>query len=299
MLLALAANAVIAVAKLLAGLASGSAGLLAEAAHSIADTTNQSFLLVSIRLSRREPTASRPFGYGRERYLWTFMAAMGMFLAGSIFAVGFGIFELLRGEGGTERFLVAYAVLALSFAAEGTSWLRAVRQTRKEAGEAGMPAPRYARESRDPNVKMVLFEDTAALIGVAVAAAGVGLDQITGRDFWDPLAAVLIGLLLVGVAVGMGRDAKHMLIGASARPEERSLLERVIEEPPEVLSVQELLTMVLGPKALLVAARIDLEDRTDAGRIEEVCNQIDRRLREALPDVTEVFLDATPGRDRT
>lgn len=96
----------------------------------------------------------------------------------------------------------------------------------------------------------------------------------------------------------MGRDAKPMLIGASARLEERSLLERVIEEPPEVVSVQELLTMVLGPKALLVTARIDLEDRVDAGRIEEVCNQIDRRLREALPEVTEVFLDATPGRDR-
>lgn len=297
-LVALTANAVIAVAKLLAGFATSSAGMLAEAAHSLADTTNQAFLLLSIRLGRREPTVSRPFGYGQERYLWTFMAAVGMFLAGSIFAIGFGVFELLRGEGETKGFLIAYAVLALSFAAEGTSWLRAVRQTRKEASEAGKPALRYARESRDPNVKMVLFEDTAALIGLTLAAAGIALDQLTGSVFWDPLASVLIGLVLVSVAVAMGRDAKHMLIGSAARPEERELLERVIEEPAEVVSVRELLTMVLGPKALLVAARIDLEDRVDAWRIEELCSQIDHRLRDALPDVTEVFLDATPGRDR-
>jgi cation diffusion facilitator family transporter len=295
-LIALAANAFIAVAKLAGGLLSGSAAMFAEAAHSLADTTNQAFLLVSIQLGKREPTPDRPFGHGQERYLWTFMAAVGMFLAGAIFAIGFGGIELATGGGESEGFLVAYAVLAISFAAEGTSWLRAFRQTRGEAREAGKPIMRYARESRDPNVKMVLFEDSAALIGVALATIGIALNEITGLTFWDPAASVAIGLLLVSVAFWMGRDAKHLLIGSAALPEERDALEHAIEDFDEVDEVKELLTMVLGPNAMLVAARVDLRDDIDAGHVEKVSTEIDNRLREVVPDVTEVFLDATPGR---
>ncbi len=294
-LIALGANALIAVAKLGGGLLSGSAAMFAEAAHSLADTTNQGFLLVSIQLGKREPTPDRPFGFGQERYLWTFMAAVGMFLAGAIFAIGFGGFELATGGGESEGFLVAYAVLGISFLAEGTSWVRAFRQTRGEAREAGKPLWRFARESRDPNVKMVLFEDTVALIGIALAATGIALNELTGLVLWDPMASVLIGLLLVSVAFWMGRDAKHMLIGSAALPEEREALERTIEAYDEVVEVEELLTMVLGPSALLVTARLDLRDDIDAERIERISTDIDERLREVVPDVTEVFLDATPG----
>ena len=295
-LVALAANAVIAVAKLGGGLLSGSAGMLAEAAHSLADTTNQGFLLVSIHLGKREPTPARPFGFGQERYLWTFMAAIGMFLAGSIFAVGFGTYELIGGQGETSEFIVAYVVLAASFCAEGTSWTRAFRQTRREAREADKPLLRYVRESRDPNVKMVLFEDSVALVGVLIATAGIALNQATGLTFFDPTASILIGLLLISVAFWMARDAKHLLIGSAALPEERQALEEAIESYQEVVEVKELLTMVLGPSAVLVAARVDLRDDIDADRIERVSTQIEERLREVVPDVTEVFLDATPGR---
>lgn len=295
-LVALTANGLIAVAKLAGGLMSGSAAMFAEAAHSLADTTNQAFLLVSIQLGKREPTPERPFGFGQERYLWTFMAAVGMFLAGAVFAIGFGSIELAAGGGENEGFVVAYVVLGISFLAEGTSWLRAFRQTRGEAREAGKPLWRYARESRDPNVKMVLFEDTVALIGIGLATAGIALNEFTGLAFWDPTASVLIGLLLVTVAFWMGRDAKHMLIGSAALPEEREALEREIEDFVEVVEVEELLTMVLGPNALLVAARVDLRDDVDAERIERISTEIDQRLHEVVPDVTEVFLDATPGR---
>jgi cation diffusion facilitator family transporter len=295
-LVALTANALIAIAKLGGGLLSGSAAMFAEAAHSLADTTNQAFLLVSIQLGKREPTAARPFGYGQERYLWTFMAAVGMFLAGAIFAIGFGGVELATGGGESEGFAAAYIVLAISFAAEGTSWVRAFRQTRSEARDAGKPLLRYARESRDPNVKMVLFEDSAALIGVALATVGIALNELTGLTVFDPAASVLIGLLLVSVACWMGRDAKHLLIGSAALPEEREALEHAIEEYDEVERVEELLTMVLGPNAVLVAARVDLRNDIDADRVEKVSTEIDERLREVVPDVTEVFLDATPGR---
>ena len=295
-LTALVANAAIALAKLFGGLASGSTAMLAEAAHSLADTTNQAFLLVSIQLGKREPSPNRPFGHGQERFLWTFMAAVGMFLAGATFAIGYGTYELIKGgeEGG---YAIAYAVLGLSFLAEGVSWLRALRQTRSEAHEAGLPLLRYARESRDPNVKMVLFEDSAALVGVALAAFGVGLHQLTGSPTFDASASILIGLLLVSVAVFMGRDAKHLLVGSSARPEEREIIERTIEEFGEVDEVLQLLTMALGPNSLLVAARIDLSDGLDSEQVERVSNEIDGKLRQTVPDVTEVFLDATARAD--
>jgi cation diffusion facilitator family transporter len=296
-LIALAANAVIAVAKLGGGLLSGSAAMFAEAAHSLADTTNQGFLLASIKLGRREPTPERPFGFGQERYLWTFVAAVGMFLAGAIFAIGFGSAQLASGGGETEGFLVAYVVLAISFVAEGTSWRRALRQTRSEAREARKSLLQYVRDSRDPNVKMVLFEDSAALVGVAVATLGIALNELTGRTVFDPAASVVIGCLLVSVAFWMGRDARHLLIGSAALPEERAAIERAIEDYDEVAAVKELLTLVLGPNALLVAARIDLRDDVEGDRVEQVSTEIDDRLREIVPDVTEVFLDATPARE--
>ena len=148
-LIALASNATVAVVKAIGGLMSGSTAMLAEAAHSIADTSNQAFLLVSIKLSSRDPSPDQPFGYGQMRFLWTFLAAVGMFLAGAVFAIGYGVYQLLKQEE-QNGFLIAYITLAISFAAEGASWLRALRQVRSEAGEAGLPLLRYVRGSRDP-----------------------------------------------------------------------------------------------------------------------------------------------------
>jgi cation diffusion facilitator family transporter len=273
---------------------SGSAAMYAEAAHSLADTTNQSFLLYSIGLSERPPDPAHPFGSGRERFLWTFVAAVGTFLAGAIFAIGWGVYELVNPPGGETEFVIPFAVLGLSLITEGVSWLRALRQTRREAGREKLGYLEYVRLSRDPNVKMVLFEDSAALIGIVLAAIGIGLQAITGVEFWDPAASVAIGILLIGVAFWMARDARYMLVGASARPDERARLEAALNSFPEVEEVRELLTLTLGPNALLVAARIDLADGLDADRIERVSDEIDARLREVVPDVSEVFVDATP-----
>lgn len=292
--IALASNATIAIAKIFAGVASGSAAMFAEAAHSLADTTNQTFLLISISLADRPPDEGHPFGAGRERFLWTFVAAVGTFLAGSVFAIGWGIYELVKPPGGETNYLVPFAVLGLSLITEGFSWLRALRQTRAEARRERLSHGDYVRMSRDPNVKMVLFEDSAALIGIALAAVGIGLQAITGVELWDPVASVAIGVLLIGVAFWMARDARHMLVGAAARPDERLALERALIEFPEVQEVRELLTLILGPNALLVAARIDLADGLEADRIERVSDEIDARLREVVPDVSEVFVDATP-----
>jgi cation diffusion facilitator family transporter len=294
-IIALAANAVIAVVKLAGGLVSGSTALLAEAAHSLADTVNQTFLLGSISLAGREPTEAQPFGHGQQRYIWTFMAAVSMFVAGATFAVGYGVIELVRGGGESGGFGIAWITLAIAVLAEGTSWVRALRQTRREAREGGLPLWRHVRESRDPNVKMVLFEDSAALVGVAIAAGGIALHQITGAAAFDAGASILIGVLLIGVAAWMARDTAPPLAGASATPRERARIEEVIEGHDGVAGLLELLTMVLGPNALLVAARIDLEDELRGDEVEQVASRLDDAIREAVPDVTEVFLDATPS----
>jgi cation diffusion facilitator family transporter len=297
-LIALVANAVVAVAKLAAGLVSGSTAMLAEAAHSLADTVNQAFLLASIRLAKRDPTEEQPFGHGRQRFIWTFLAAVGMFVAGATFAVGYGIAQIVRGGEAEGSAAIVWATLFVAAAADGISWLRAARQTRAEARAAGKSWRRHIRETRDPNVKMVLYEDTAALVGVLIAATGIGLAQATGRPFWDPLASILVGLLLIVVASAMARDTAHLLAGASATPDERERIERVIAEHEGVSEIVELLTMVLAPNALLVAARIDVDDELRGDELERVASELDDALRDAVPDVTEVFLDATPGKTR-
>jgi cation diffusion facilitator family transporter len=291
-LLALIANAAVALAKLAGGLISGSAAMLAEAAHSVADTTNQGFLLVSIGLAVREPTPDQPFGYGRLRFLWTFIAAIAMFTAGAVFAIGYGVYELTSSSE-SGGYVIAYATLAVSLIAEGASWIRAIHQTRTEAGHAQTPLLRYVRESRDPNVKMVLFEDTAAMVGIVLAFAGILAHQLTGSAVFDAAASIAVGGLLVGVAAWMAHDTAELLVGAAARPGERAALDRALEEFHEVERVLEVLTMVLGPNSLLVAARVDFADGLEEDGIERVSEAIEHRLREVVPDVTEVFLDAT------
>ncbi|HEX4718125.1 MAG TPA: cation diffusion facilitator family transporter [Thermoleophilaceae bacterium] len=291
-LVAIASNATIFLTKAVGGVMSGSSALLAEAAHSLADTTNQCFLLFSLKQAERARDETHPFGHGQERFLWAFMAAMFMFVGGAVFAVGYGIKELLSG-GEKGSFTVAWVVLGISAVAEIVSWVRAMRQTRAEAAETGLPFIQYVRESRDPTAKAVVFEDSAAVVGLVIAAVGIGLHQLTGQSAWDALAAVLVGLLLMVTAVSLGRDIRGLLTGEAARPAEREQIERVLNEADEVEHVFELLTMVLGPSALLVAARIDLKDAMTAEEIERASNRLANAVREAVPDVREVFLDPT------
>lgn len=297
-LIALAANAVIAVAKAIGGVTTGSSAMLAETAHSIADTVDQALMLVSLKLGEREPDEEHPFGYGKERFFWTFLVAVIIFLAGAIFSIGDGVMRLLASsEKESGSFWINYVILAFAGAAEGTSFARALRQTRKGAKEAGLGLIEFVRVSKEPTTKTVFSEDAVAVAGVVIAFGGLVLQQITGNHRFDAGAAVLIGLLLVYVAYALGRDVKGLLIGESARPDERERLREAIRRHEEVVDVIELRTMYVGPRSLLVAARIDLADSVHSQRIEQLSNEIDAELHEVLPDVDQVFLDATPGRD--
>lgn len=287
------ANAILAVTKLAAGLLAGSSAMLAEGAHSIADTLNQSFLFASLRRSERPPDPRHPFGYGNERYIWSLLAAFGIFVAGA----GFSIFEgilTMTGHGGTGTAVwLAYAVLALAAVLEGTSWLRALYQARKETRENGRDLVEHVRRSPDLTFKTALLEDGAAMIGLALAAGGLVLRQITGSDFWDGLASVLIGLLLAVLALLIGKESTGLLIGRAADPDAQREIRAEILGAPGVTGVDELLTMHFGPEQLLVAAKVNFSDAISADQAEDVAEEIDRRLRERLPIVRHVFLDPT------
>jgi len=293
-LIALAANAAIAVVKAIAGVLSGSAAMMAEAAHSVADTSNQGLLLTSLRLGSRPPDEQYPFGHGKDRFFWSFLAAVVIFLAGAVFSIGQGVLELTSG-GSEGTYWPVYATLAFAFVAEGISLLRAVRQTRGEARERRVPWRAFVRETTEPTAKTVVAEDTVAVIGVVIAAIGVGLHQLTGNAAWDAAAALAVGVLLVFVAYRLGSNFRALLIGAGARPGDTRRIRAVLESDPNVDEVLDLRTMYVGPRSLLVAARIDLADGgLDAEAIEQLSTSLDDRLQRAVPDVQEVFLDPTP-----
>ena len=296
-IVAMAANAGIGVMKLVAGLLTGSAAMLSEAAHSVADTVTEVLLLTALKRSDREPDRDHPFGYGKERFFWALIAAVSIFASGAVFAAYEGIATML-GEGAEQtRPWVAYTVLAVSFALEGTSWVQAVRQLRSEARKDETTPLKWLRATDDPTVKTVFFEDSAALIGLLLALAGVGLHQLTGSGFWDGLASLLIAVLLTGVAYILGGTNKGLLIGRQADQRLVFALRDALAERAEVEQVVDLLTMMVGTDKVLLCARLDFDDALDAASLERACAAIDADLRERFSDLSDIFLEPVPRTD--
>lgn len=297
-LFALAANVAIALVKLAGGLIGGSSALLAEAVHSLADTANQGLLLVSLRLGDNPADAEHPFGHGKERFFWAFVVSVSIFVGGGLLSIGEGVLSLV-GEPGEVSFALTLGVLLFSLLAEGVALVRAIRHLGTEARHAGKPFLAFVRETKDPTPKVVLFEDSAAVVGVVIALTGVTLAHVTGSHIWDGGAAVAIGVLLVVTGFELGRDTKRLLIGEAAAPEERQALREAIESHPHVAELVELLTMHVGPASILVAARVHFREGIDSASLERLADELGARMREQVPDVTQVFLDPTPGRGRS
>lgn len=290
-LIAGSANVFVGVIKLIAGIMTGSSAMLAEAAHSAADTLNQAFLLLSVHRGERAADARHPFGYGQERYFWSLLAAFGIFVAGAGFSIFEGVLALRRGGG--ENPLVAYVALAVSGVAEGSSLVRVLIQLRSQARRGNSDILDQVRDSPDTTVKATLFEDSAAMIGLVLAALGLALRQVTGSPVWDGAASVAIGGLLVAVAVRLALDSRDYLIGRAASPEELSMIRAEIEDSAGVDAVVDLRTMYLGPDHLIVAARVAFDDGISADRAEDVADAVDRRLASRLSLTPHVFLDPT------
>jgi cation diffusion facilitator family transporter len=288
------ANVVVGLAKVAAGIISGSSAMLAEAAHSAADTLNQVFLLTSLHQAERPADPDHPFGHGQERYFWSLLAAFGIFIAGAGFSIFEGLLALTRSH--NEKPLAAYVTLAVAFVAEGTSLARAFWQVHGEARGRREEVLDHVKSSPDITVKVALFEDSAAVVGLILAALGVGLGQLTGSPVWDGAASIAIGVLLVAVAIKLGMDSRKLLIGRAADSDVQQLIREEIESLPGVDALLELLTMHMGPDSLIVAARVALDDELVADQAEDLADEIDRRLSEMLPLQLNVFIDPTQTR---
>ncbi|MFI9543938.1 cation diffusion facilitator family transporter [Streptomyces sp. NPDC052016] len=284
-LVALTANLIIAVAKAAGGLLAASPALLSEAAHSVADSLNEVFLLAALRRSRRPADRRHPFGYGKERFFWSLLAAVGIFVMGGCFSFFQGL-EALRtgGEEELQGYVAGLIVLAVALLAEGLSLVRALHQVRREGGAAGL---------RDPALRTVVAEDGTAVLGVTLAAAGMVLHMVTGQVVWEASASLAIGALLVYVAYGLGREARDQLIGEAADPETGGRIQALLAAQPEIDSVEALFTMKTGIDSVLVAARVDLVPGLDSERVEEVAVRIKRSIAGAVPAAHQVFLDVT------
>jgi len=287
------ANLAIAVAKAVAGVLSGSAAVLAEAAHSVADTLTEVLLFVALRRGSRPADEDHPFGHGKSAYLWALLAATGTLVLGAGFAVSQGIRTIMAGSQEQGHYTVAYVVLAISFVLEGTSLLRAVRQLRRGAAQYRVTVLRFLRRTPDTTVKAVTAEDSAALVGLVLAALGLGLTQLTGSPIPDGVASILIGVLLAVVAMLLVRTNVSLIVGQSPSARLRDGIREEIESLSDVTRVLEVMAMFLGPESMLVAARVDFAETSVTG-LAASADEAERRLRARYPVITHVFLDPTP-----
>ncbi|GIH09640.1 cation diffusion facilitator transporter [Rhizocola hellebori] len=286
------ANLAIALAKVVAGVLSGSAAMLSEAAHSFADTTTEVLLYVALRRGARPADESHPFGHGRSAFVWALLAALFTFVAGGGFAVTHGVNTILNGEAPGNP-TVSYIVLAIAFVLESVSLTQSVRQTRRAARRWRTPSLRFLRLTSDTTLKAIVLEDVAALIGLVIAGAGIGASHASGNSFWDGLASVLIGLLLLVVAVVLARANISLLIGQAMPLEARDGVLAILRATPHVNAVYELYTQQLGIGNVLVAARVGFVDTVTAGDVQRACELGEQSLRAAFPTIKQVFLDPT------
>jgi cation diffusion facilitator family transporter len=291
-LIALAANIVIAIAKLVSGLISGSTALLAESAHSLADATNEVLLGISLRRAAAPADDRHPLGHGRERFLWAFMAAIASFLIGGCFSIGMAIRQLARSEM-TGNTTAAWIVLVIAFAGDGFSLVQSLRQARSEADARGRKVWFHLLRSSDPTVRAVVVEDGAALIGIVIAAVGLLLSHQLKSGRPDAIASLLIGLLMAVTAFGLARPLADFLVGKSLAPELLEEIRAVIAADRAVAETLSLQAVYIGPEEVVVAAKIRPSPGLTTEELGRAMDDLDHALRETSPFVADVYIDVT------
>jgi cation diffusion facilitator family transporter len=286
---ALAANLGIAIAKFAAFLVTGSASMLAEAVHSVADTGNETLLLIGRGRSRRARTAEHPFGFGRERYFYGFVVAVMLFTVGAAFSIYDGVHKILT-PGHLDSPVVAYVVLGLSMVLEGLSLRTAIREA-NEVRQKGHGWRQFVHATKTPELPVVLLEDTAALIGLCFAFLGVLLSQLTGNAQWDGVGSVGVGVLLACAAFIVGYETKSLLIGESASEESAAQIVAAIEAGPEQFRLIHLRTSHIGPDNLLVAGKIGVPGELTAVELTAGIDAVEKRIRAAVPIAETIYLE--------
>ncbi|MBI5641506.1 MAG: cation transporter [Nitrospirae bacterium] len=292
---ALIGNALITVLKFAVALVTRSSAMMAEAFHSMADMGNQALLIVGIKRSSRPPDERHPFGYGKEQYFWSFIVAVMLFLMGAVFSIYEGVNKLFHPHE-VERIYLIYIILGISLLIEGLSITFALKEFLKQKGDISVWEA--LEESKDPNLVVVLVEDGAALLGLVIALSGAALVQITGRTVFDAVASIMIGGILALIAFFLANEMRKLLIGESACAANLSLIKDAVCQYPEVVEIGEVLTMHLGPDNILLAMDIDFDDRIPAGELEVVIDGIEQRIRECVPQVKKIFIEANGVKDK-
>ncbi len=290
--IALTANVVVAAAKLAAGLVTGSSAMLAEAVHSTADSINELLLGVSLRRSRRAPDARHPFGHGRERFLWAFFAAISSFIVGGCVAIALAIHDLSHGSE-LDRLGVAGIVLVVAALADGTSLVQTLRQARRDARTWGVPTVVYLRETSDPTLRAIAVEDSTALVGVALAAAGLLVPALGGPAVFDALASLAIGVLLAATAVGLARPLADLLIGKSIPSARLEQAYAILSAAPGIDEVLTVHAVHVGTQEAILAAKVNPSPGQTVADLARLLDELDGRLRRELPEIGEVFIDVT------
>jgi cation diffusion facilitator family transporter len=294
--IAFAANALVAVAKSVAAAITGSASMLAEAAHSWADTVNQVLLLVADRRSKRRPDASHPLGHGREAYVWSMFAALGLFAAGAAVSITHGVQELLSPpEEEGSGFVAAYVVLAIAFLLEGASFVQAFRQTSREAETVDRDVLEHALHTSDPTLRAVFAEDSAALLGILIAFLGILLHQVTGNPAPDAIGSILVGVLLAVIAIVLIDRNRRFLVGMEASPQVIEAARQRLAAMPAVDDVGYLHMEFVGPRQVYLVASVDLAGDETEGRVADRLRALEHELESDDAVVEAVLTVSRPG----
>ena len=286
---ALAANFLIAVAKYGAAFFTGSSAMMSEAIHSTVDCGNEVLLLIGVHRSKRPPDESHPFGYGMEVYFWSLLMAVMLFALGAGASLLDGIHQIRHPEH-IHKVWVSYCVLGFAALAEGTSWSISLRSLRRS--QKGKRLYAAIRRSKDPSVFAVLFEDSAALLGICAAALGIGLSELTGHPFWDGAGSLVIAALLALAGLLLARECHGLLTGESALPELREDIVQRVTHRPGIAKLGQFATLQIGPEAVLVTLSLDFEDHLSSSDVERIVSDIERELKGRHQQIARLFVEA-------
>ena len=286
---ALAGNTAIAATKFAAAFFTGSAAMLSEAIHSVVDTGNQLLLLWGLRRAAKPPSARHPFGYGLQLYFYTFVVAVLIFGVGAVISLVHGI-EKIRHPAAVEHAWVNYLVLGVSILFEGSVWIIALRAFNQE--RAGRRWVQAIKSSKDPTVFTVLFEDTAALVGLVIALIGVLASEALDMPVLDGLASCLIGVVLGITAAFLAIESQSLLTGEAASHETRIGINRIARAEPGIVGLNQARTMHFGPNEIFVVLSLDFEDSLPGGEVERIVTSLERKLKAAYPEICDVFIEA-------
>ncbi len=286
---ALAGNTLIAITKIIATLFTGSSAMLSESLHSIVDTCNQLLLLYGIKQSKKPATDKFPFGHGKEIYFWSFIVAIMIFAVGAGISIYEGVHSILDPKP-IKDIYINYIVLFLAMLFEGAAWYYALQEFSRAKGKWGYIEA--VKRGKDPSVFMVLFEDSAALLGLGLVFFCLLLSQITGELYWDGIGSVLVGLILAGTAIWLAFETKGLLIGESANTEVVNGIRQCAQSHAIVENVNEVLTMHMGPDFILATISIEFSDSAVTGEIENTISTIDSQLKQQFPTLKRIFVEA-------